>query len=205
MSFITRAKNILLTPATEWLVIEGETDTPQTLLGKYVIPMALIPAVAYFIGYGLIGVNAFFFRFGGITWGLIMACNSFITSLLGYFISTYVIDALAPSFGSPKNIGKSAQLVAYSYTASWVAGIFHILPTLSILAILGLYGIYLFYLGLPILKKTPEDKRAIYMIVSAIVIIVVSWVLGIIITNIIYAVTGNPFLPAGGVLDSRWR
>src|ERR1700710_1887518 len=138
MSFITRAKNILLTPATEWLVIEGETETPQTLLGKYVIPMALIPAVAMFIGYGLIGVDAFFFRFGGITWGLIMACYSFISSLLGYFINTYVIDALAPSFGSPKNVGKSAQLVAYSYTASWVAGIFYILPRLSILGILGL-------------------------------------------------------------------
>jgi hypothetical protein len=55
------------------------------------------------------------------------------------------------------------------------------------------------------MKKTPEDKRAVYMIVSAIVIIVVSWVLGIIITNLIYAVTGNPLLPAGGVLDSRWR
>jgi hypothetical protein len=205
MSFITRAKNILLSPASEWLVIDTETETPQTLLGKYVIPMALIPAVAYFIGYGLIGVDAFFFRFGGITWGVLMACNSFITSIVGYFISTYVIDALAPSFDSPKNLGKSAQLVAYSYTASWVAGIFHILPTLGILVILGLYGIYLFYLGLPILKKTPEDKRVVYMIVSAIVIVVVSAVVGFIITNIIYGVTGNPYLPAGGVLDSRWR
>jgi len=205
MSFITRAKNILLSPASEWLVIDTETETPQTLLGKYVIPMALIPAVAYFIGYGLIGVDAFFFRFGGITWGVLMACNSFITSIVGYFISTYVIDALAPSFDSPKNLGKSAQLVAYSYTASWVAGIFHILPTLGILVILGLYGIYLFYLGLPVLKKTPEDKRVVYMIVSAIVIVVVSAVVGFIITNIIYGVTGNPYLPAGGVLDSRWR
>ena len=205
MSFITRAKNILLSPASEWLVIDTETETPQTLLGKYVIPMALIPAIAYFIGFGLIGVDAFFFRFGGITWGVLMACNSFITSLVGYFISTYVIDALAPSFDSPKNLGKSAQLVAYSYTASWVAGIFHILPTLGILVILGLYGIYLFYLGLPILKKTPEDKRVVYMIVSAIVIVVVSAVVGFIITNIIYGVTGNPYLPAGGVLDSRWR
>src|SRR5258708_11408822 len=176
MSLIPREKNILLSPASEWNVIDTETATPQSLLGKYVIPMSLIPAVAYFIGYGLIGVDAFFFKLGGIGWGAIMACNSFITSLLGYFISTYVIDALARSFDSPKNIGKSAQLVAYSYTASWVAGIFHILPTLGILAILGLYGIYLFYLGLPVLKKTPEDKRVVYMIVSAIVIIVVSFV-----------------------------
>ncbi len=205
MSLITRAKNILLSPGSEWLVIEGETETLQSLLGKYVIPMALIPAVAKFIGYGVIGVDAFLFRFGGPKWGLIMGLNSFIGSILSYFICTLVIDALAPSFGSPKNAGRSAQLVAYSSTAVWVAGIFYILPSLGILAILGLYGIYLFYMGLPILKKTPEDKRAIYMIVSAIVIIVVSIVIGILVTNIIYAVTGNPFLPAGGVLDSKWR
>jgi hypothetical protein len=206
MSFITRAKNILLTPASEWLVIDGETETPQSLLGKYVIPMALIPAIAKFIGFGLIGVNAFFFRLGGPTWGAIEACNSFVSSLIGYFASTYVIDALAPSFDSPKNAGKSAQLVAYSYTASWVAGILFILPSLSVVALLlALYGIYLFYLGIPVLKKTPEDKRATYMIVSAIVIIVIFIVVGVIITDIIYAIMGNPYLPVGSIQDTRWR
>src|SRR6186713_257711 len=100
MSIFTRAKNILLTPATEWLVISGETETPRTLLVKYVIPMALVPAIASFIGYGLIGVDAIFLKFGGIQWGIAMAVNSFVTSVVGYFISTYVVDALAPSFDS---------------------------------------------------------------------------------------------------------
>jgi steroid 5-alpha reductase family enzyme len=107
------------------------------------------------------------------------------------------VDALAPSFSSEKNIGKSAQLVAYSYTAVWVAGIFNILPSLSILGILGLYSIYLFYLGLPVMKKTPEDKRISYMIVSAIVIIVVGLVVNTIVSRIMYAFTGNPFLTMG--------
>jgi hypothetical protein len=194
MSIITRAKNILLTPATEWLVIDGETETPRTLLGKYVIPMALIPAVASFIGFGLIGVDAIFLRVGGMQWGIAMAVNSFITSVVGYFISTYVVDALAPSFDSPKNLGKSAQLVAYSYTAAWVAGIFYILPSISMLAILGLYGIYLFYLGIPILKSTPEPKRIIYLAVSAVVIIIVAAVVNKLLTRIIFQFTGNPFL-----------
>ena len=194
MSIITRAKNILLTPATEWLVIDGETETPRTLLGKYVIPMALIPAVASFIGFGLIGVDAIFLRVGGMQWGIAMAVNSFVTSVVGYFISTYVVDALAPSFDSPKNLGKSAQLVAYSYTAAWVAGIFYILPSISMLAILGLYGIYLFYLGIPVLKSTPEPKRIIYLAVSAVVIIIVAAVVNKLLTRIIFQFTGNPFL-----------
>src|SRR5450755_1898477 len=143
MSIINRAKNILLTPKTEWEAIGHESETPQSLLTRYVIPMALIPAVALFIGFGLL-------EFGVIKWGAIMAIQSFIGSLISYFICTYVVDALAPNFGSAKNIGRSAQLVAYSSTAVWVAGIFNIILSLHILQILGLYSIYLFYLGIPV-------------------------------------------------------
>lgn len=200
MALFDRAKNILLSPKTEWLVINNETETPPSLLMKYVIPMALIPAIALFIGYGLIGFDALVARISGINWGVEMAVISFVSSITGYYICTYVIDALATNFGSDKNIGKSAQLVAYSYTASWVAGIFSILPSLSILGLLGLYGIYLFYLGLPVMKKTPQDKTAGYMIVSALVIIVVSIVVNLIISRIAYAIAGNPF--AGLLPDS---
>lgn len=206
MSFITRAKNILLSPGTEWTAIHAETETPQSLLGKYVIPMALIPAIALFIGYGLIGFDAVIFRISGIKWGVTMALSSLITSLLSYFICTYVVDALAPSFSSEKNLGRSAQLVAYSYTAVWVAGILAIVPSLSIVgSLLGLYSIYLFYLGIHVMKNTPDDKRITYMIVSAIVIIVIGLIVNVLVTRIIYAITGNPFLPTGSLQDMRWR
>jgi hypothetical protein len=206
MSLITRAKNILLSPKTEWAAISLESETPQSLLGKYVIPMALIPAIALFIGYGLIGVDAVFFRINGIRWGVIMGLNSFIGSIISYFLCTLVIDALAPSFGSAKNMGRSAQLVAYASTAVWVAGIFHILPNLGILSsILGLYSIYLFYLGIPVMKGTPEDKQITYMIVSAIVIIVISIVVGMIVSRIIYAIGGDPYGIGAGVQDMHWR
>lgn len=204
MPIFTRVKNILLSPTTEWRVIDSEVETPQSLLRKYVVPMALIPAIAWFIGYGLIGIDAYFFRLGGIKWGIILAAISFLTSLVTYFVSTYVVDALAPSFGSTKNLGRSAQLVAYSYTAVWVAGVFYILPSLSRLTILGLYAIYLFYLGIPVMKKNPEDKRITYTIVCSIIIIVIAFVVGQIISNIIYLLAGNP-LPEGNFWDLRWR
>jgi len=203
MQIFTRAKNILLSPGTEWGVISTEKETPHSLLGKYVIPMSLIPAIALFIGYGLIGVDAFAFRIGGFRWGLIMGINSFVSSIISYYLCTYVVDALAPNFSSQKNIGRSAQLVAYSFTAVWIAGIFNILPSLSILGILGLYSIYLFYLGISVMKHTPEDKKVVYMIVSAIVIIVIGVVVTMIVQRIVYGIAGDPFL-TGGSLRS-WR
>ena len=106
MPLFTRVKNILRSPKTEWDLILTETETPQSLLGKYVIPMALIPAIALFIGYGLIGFDAIVVRISGIRWGVIMAIDSFIGSILTYFICTFVIDALAPSFCFGKESGE---------------------------------------------------------------------------------------------------
>ena len=193
MSIIDRIKNIVLTPKTEWQVIDGENETPTSLLTKYVLPLLLIGAVAAFIGYGFIGIDAFFFKIKGIKWGAWFAIRQFLSGVIGYFVATYVIDALAPSFSSEKNLGKSAQLVAYASTPSWVVAIFMILPMLSLIGILGLYGIYLFYVGLPVLKKTPEDKRVGYMVVAALVIIIVSWAAQWIIGLVLNPILGDPY------------
>ncbi|HEY4831959.1 MAG TPA: hypothetical protein VIH61_05295, partial [Waddliaceae bacterium] len=90
MQLITRAKNMLLSPATEWGVIGGESETPQSLLGKYVVPMSLIPAIAFFIGYGVIGFGDLGIRIASIHWGLIMGIKSFVSSMISYYICTYV-------------------------------------------------------------------------------------------------------------------
>lgn len=135
-----------------------------------------------------------------------MGLTSFITSIIMYFICTYVVDALAPTFGSEKNAGRSAQLVAYSYTAAWVAGIFYIIPSLSNLAILlGLYSLYAFYLGFPQLKKTPEDKRIGYLIASVLVVIVVVYLANLLVSTIFNSFVSNPLMPRAGLEDMRWR
>ena len=52
------------------------------------------------------------------------------------------------------------------------------MPSLAIIALLcGLYGIYLMYLGIGPLKKTPEDQKIVYMIVSIVVYAVITGLL----------------------------
>ena len=46
MDIIQRAKNICLTPTTEWPVIATESATPRELLGGYAAPLAAIGAIA---------------------------------------------------------------------------------------------------------------------------------------------------------------
>lgn len=190
MNIIERVKNILVTPKTEWDVIAAEEGSVSSVLTTYVLPLSLIGAAASLIGWGLIGKSygGFGFSFAVKGWdiGIKYAIISFVTAIVGYFITTFVVDALAPSFGSEKNINKSAQFVGYSSTASLVGGFFNIFPSVAWLAfLLGLYGLYLMYLGLGPVKKTPDDKKVVYLIISIVVLMVVYFVVGLILVSIL--------------------
>lgn len=182
MNIVERAKNILITPKTEWEAIDKEEGNLMSVLTTYVVPLTALGAIATLIGWGVIG------RWGGTSWELgfrIMAIY-IVRTIAGYLITTFVVDALAPSFGSEKNINKSAQFVGYSYTASLVGAIFFIIPALTWLAgLAGLYGLYLMYLGLGPMKKTPEDKKVGYLVVSILVLLVAYAVVGMIMASIL--------------------
>lgn len=189
MALIDRVKNIIMSPKTEWAAIAGEEPNSGGMVTGYALPLMLLAAVASFIGFGVIGVD----MLGGsnINWGIFHTLNIIIMGLLGIYITSYVVDGLAPSFGSEKNIGRAMQLVIYSYTPAWIGGLLAIIPDLSwIGGLFGLYGIYLIYLGLPHTMKTPQEKVAIYMIVTLIVLIIVYFIVGMIMSNIFMNMLG---------------
>src|SRR5215469_7279225 len=107
MNLVERAKNILLTPKTEWGVIEPETTPRKDLILGYVLPLALIPAIVTFISMSLIGVGLGFLgghTTFGIGLGIGMAVWRLVAAVLGVFVIAFIIDALAPSFGGTKNM-----------------------------------------------------------------------------------------------------
>lgn len=187
MNLVDRAKNIIMTPKTEWPAIAAEEPNPTAILTGYVVPLALVPAVASTIGYGVFGGP-----FGAsLTFGIGSGIVSFVVSVLGVYLTAFVMDLLAPNFGSQKNFGRAMQTVAYAYTPMWVGGILGIIPAISWLgSLFGLYGFYLLYLGLPHTMKTPEDKVIIYLVVVIIVLIVIYAVLGAILGGIMFALLG---------------
>ena len=184
MNLIDRAKKILLTPKTEWDVVNSETPNTQSILTTYVIPLVAIGAIASFIGWGFIG-KSYSYGFGsvkvsGVSLGIRYALIALIGGIAGCFLLAFVIDALAPTFKSEKDFGRSFQLAAYSSTAGWVGAVLNILPSL-----VGLYGLYLLYLGLPKLKKTPQEQSTGYFIASLVAMIVASFVIGLILAAIL--------------------
>jgi len=187
MNLIERAKNIIISPAKEWDIIAAEQPDTGKIITGYVLPLAGAAALAAFIGYGFITTR----YLGGINWGIYYAVYALISAIVGVFISAFVIDALAPSFGSEKNMGRSVQLVSYSYTPFWVGGLLAILPIIAFLGVIaGLYGFYLLYIGMPKLKKTPPDKHAGYFVVSLLVMIAVYFILGLIMARLLMPAMG---------------
>lgn len=182
MNLVDRAKNIILKPKDEWTVINQEETSVATLIATYLFPLALIPAIAAFIGYGVIGV-AFFGPI--LSWGIKMAIISFVSTIVGTYISAMIIDIIAPNFGSTKDFRKTMQLVVYAYTPVMLAGIFSAIPALGVLGIVGLYGLYLLYIGIKPMMKTPDDKVTIYFVVNLLVIIAVYVIISAILTFIL--------------------
>jgi len=180
-----RVKEILIAPKKEWAVIEGENTPYMKLFTGYVLPLSLIPAIAAFIGYGLIGVNFMGVHIHSIGFGIRQAVVQWVAMVVGVFLTAAIVNFLADSFGAKKNYDRAFALVAYSYTPMFVAGIFLLLPSLSWLAMLaGLYGLYLLYLGMKPMMGAPDEKNTVYFIVSLVATIVVTGILLFILSAI---------------------
>lgn len=185
---VARAKAILLTPKNEWPVIAGESTTVADLYKGYIIPLAAIPAIFGFLQMSVIGMSVPFagtVRIG-VGAGLSSMVVGFALALIMVYIMSLIVDALAPTFGAQKNNIQALKVVAYSYTASWVAGIAQIVPGLGFLITLAgaVYSIYLLYLGLPHTMKCPQEKAAGYTAVTIIIAIVLGFVTAMVIGGV---------------------
>jgi 3-dehydroquinate synthase len=72
------------------------------------------------------------------------------------------------------------KLVAYSASASWVAGVGALIPLVGwIVEVAGsAYSVYLLYLGLPVLMRCPPQRALLYTIVIVVLTLVLFGVLG---------------------------
>ena len=178
MNLVERVKAIILSPRTEWPVIEREPGDASYLFTNYVAYLAAIPAVCHLIGTLLLAGMAPF-RIGVVA-AIVFAVFSYILSFIIVYVVALIADALAPSFNGVKNFPNALKLTVYSYTPAWLVGIFYLIPGLAFLTILGLYAFYLFYLGAPTLMKIPAEKSVTFTLAVVVIGIVISIVLGMI-------------------------
>ena len=179
MNLVERVRNILLQPKSEWPKIAEEEATPQTL---YLGCVAILAAI---------GPLAMLIRSGGMA--IMAAVVQYVLALVVTFLLALIVDALATTFSGEKNFVQSLKLTAYSYTAAWIAGVFLIVPILG--GIVGLlaaiYAWYTFYLGVPVLKKCPQNKALGYTIV----VVICGVLLGVVLAGFVVSM-----MIGGGVM-----
>ena len=185
-SIITTAKQFILNPKLEWEVAKEDNDSAQQHVMKYVLPLALISAVAIFIGVGLIGYRVLGYRVQSVSGGLAQAIMSLGSILIGVYLSGFVIHKLAPTFDTAVSLDKAVKLVGFSYTAILLAGVLNIFPPLAFFTFLGgLYSLYILYIGFKPMTNVSDEKSTSYFVVSLLVIVGVYIIVGLILAGII--------------------
>jgi hypothetical protein len=154
----------------------------------YIVPLAAIGPIAQLIGYSVFGITVPLVGTYRVPIGsaISSALVTYVLSLAATYVLALIIDGLAPTFNGQRSQIGALKVAAYSSTASWVAGIFYLIPGLRLLTILGLYSLYLLYLGLPIVMKAPREKAMAY---TAVVI------LAAIVLFMVIAMIGGRFMP----------
>ncbi len=181
---IQRARSLLVSPKTEWPLIAAEPATAADLYRDYILVLAAIPPVCHFVKISILGYAWHGFRVYrlGIGAGLTAAVVEYGTSLLAVYVLAVIIESLAPNFAGQPNRIQALKLAGYSYTASWVAGLAHILPGLyALVALAGaIYSGYLLYLGIPGTMKVPPERAGGYTAVTILIALVIGWIIALI-------------------------
>ena len=195
---IGRIKAILMDPKQEWPRIDAEPATVGGIMTGWAVPLAAIGPVA-----GLIGTSLFFNSFGGLVprpsmiFLICVAVIGYVLALVGIYVFSLIINALAPTFGGQKDPVQAMKVAAYGATAAWVAAIFQIIPMLSLLGLIGaIYTIYLLYVGLPMLMRVAQDKATGYLITVIVVAIVIQLIIG----AVAWTIAWRLFMPAMPVI-----
>ena len=181
--FISRVKNIVMSPTAEWQVIAPESTSIAQLYTGYIAILAALATVMAFIRMALIGVRL---PLGGgvmrypMSSALSTAVMSFVFGLIGVFLVGLIINVLAGTFSAQKDQRQALKVSAYSLTPAFLSSILALSPVLPTLLqfLAGCYGIYVLYLGLPVVMGAPKEKAVGYTAAVVIRTILLGIVLG---------------------------
>ena len=181
MDIVARAKGLLLDPRKEWAIIAAEPADLASLFTNYVIILAGLSSIAGLVGTLMMSLGVM--GFGGV---LTSAILGFVLALVGVFVLSKIIEFLAPRFGAPADGNAALKLAAYAPTASWVGGMFMVIPWIGWIPALagGIYSLYLFYIGTPTVIRIQPDRVMGFAISVVVVAVLVNILIGVVVAGL---------------------
>jgi hypothetical protein len=181
-SIIRRACRIIVAPAAEWPVVAAENPNTSTLLCRFVLPLAIIPAAGWSLGVWL------FNHAGGGADGLTIA-RAGLTVVIGVLLWVCLSAALmmlsARWFNGARSWLRALQVAAYSLTPVLLSGLLLALADLMAVWIIALFhSFYLQFVGVqPMLGIKPTDA-AEFVAVNTMALMVMSSIIGALATSL---------------------
>jgi Yip1 domain len=182
LALARRAATIVSRPRATWPVISAERLTPVALLLVYVVPLSLIPAVAWMIGVLRGGYYIVIPGFGenvpmeriGTAGVLIVVASVFSVSVLAAAFWLF-----SPLYGVRRNIRGAFKVAAYGTTPMWVAGPILLVPALTLfMAAAALHALYLYVSGLEEIMGVSASDGAEFVGIAMVCLIGTSMLFG---------------------------
>jgi hypothetical protein len=181
---LRRAFRLIVVPGAEWAAIAGEAPGTRRLLLGYVVPLSLLPAIAWMIGLALFPRDIvlleeelarytpdFVLRAGVVTFAASVA------SVVGLAAAFYL---LTPMYGAARDWARAWAVAAYGSTPLFVGGLLLVKPVLvGFVVLLALFQAgYLYVLGLQSLGLVRPRQAMECVAVALLLVVVVSGLAG---------------------------
>jgi hypothetical protein len=167
-SLLLRAKNILIRPRKEWLVIKEEPATYSSIISRYVGVLAALPPVAAIAGRIILDRNIPDAALASSISSLVLT-NSlwYCMYVLNVMMVGAIISTIVTAPGSRWNSLQGLKIAAYSFTPLFIAGFIAAFPKMGwIVDVAIIYSVYLLYLGILSLAGI-EKKQAIWYAIAS--------------------------------------
>ncbi|HMO01883.1 MAG TPA: Yip1 family protein [Oligoflexia bacterium] len=179
---VSVCREVLLNPKNCWGRFANDALTIKDVYGKYIIWLALIPAVCGFVRQSLLGFTV---PFIGLTYrvpffkGLSSAILQYGFQLLLLYVGALVVAKISPKFSGREDLTASFKLLAYSSIPGMLAACLQLfsLALASLGMAFSLYGLYILFHGIPKMTGVPEERRWPFLGVIFLVMIAIGIIL----------------------------
>lgn len=178
---------LLFEPQREWRKIASLSENEIKRMLPYPIVMALLPAVAFYVGTTVFGWSIRGEETTRITSGSAIPLSVlFYLALMGAVVFIgWMVNWMSATYDADSFAIKGIVLVGYACTPVFLAGIFGAYPiwwfdVLLAIAACG-YAIRLIYVGIPIVMKVPEERGFIYA--SAVFMMALVYVVAVLVAT----------------------
>jgi hypothetical protein len=187
--FLSHVWGMLAHPEQEWKAIRKENCTVTRCYCSHVLVLALIPAIAGYIGTTQVGWQVGARETIRLTpeSALQIAVLFYVTMLVAVFTIGKMVHWMARTYGASQPLPQCIALAAYTATPLFLIGAMLLYPVLWMNLVIGLpalaYTVYLLYTGVPIMMGVSPERGFLFS--SAVLAVGLVMLVGVLAASVI--------------------